>query len=224
MANFFLRITDIISANISDMIDRVEDPERMIKHIIAEMEENIGRARDGVLNAITSEKELALELKHHQEQVSEWRNKAENAIKANKEDLARKALIRKKEHERITQDLEKAWESAKTHTESLKSQLRLLENKLEEAKRKRSTLVARQRVAEAKQYMGTTTTYFEKGIKAHDKFERMEDKVRSMEARAEAIKELDEDRSELEREFDALEVETDVENELEELRKKVDNK
>jgi phage shock protein A len=221
MANFFLRITDVITANLNEMIDRVEDPERMIKQIILEMEYNIRKAREGVLDAMTSEKQLAKELEHHRKQVDEWLLKAEKAMRADKNDLAKKALARKQEHERIVVSLETAWESARNTSDNLKTQLRKLEDKLKEARRKRSTLTARQRVAEARQHMGTTIRCFEKGLDTSDKFARMEERVVEIEARTEAMMELDDDTSELEKEFEEMEIETDVDAEFEELRKKI---
>jgi phage shock protein A len=221
MTNIFVRITDIISANINDMIDRVEDPERMIKQIIREMEENIRRAKDGVIDAIASEKQLAKELEFHQKQAHEWGVKAEGALKADKEDLARKALARRKEHDNIAKDMEAAHDAARKTSENLKSQLRALENRLDEAKRKQSTLKARQRAAQARQDMGKTINLFQRGLDAQDKFARMEDRVLEIEARSEAIAELDDEKSDLEKEFDKLEIETDVEIELEELKKKM---
>lgn len=221
MTNIFVRITDIISANINDMIDRVEDPERMIKQIIREMEENIRRAKDGVIDAIASEKQLAKELEFHQKQAREWGLKAEGALKADKEDLARKALARRKEHDKIAKNMEAAHDAARKTSENLKSQLRALENRLDEAKRKQSTLKARQRAAQARQDMGKTINLFQRGLDAQDKFTRMEDRVLEIEARSEAIAELDDEKSDLEKEFDKLEIETDVEIELEELKKKM---
>lgn len=222
MANIFVRITDIISANINEMIDRVEDPELMIKQIIREMEENIRKARDGVLEAITSEKQLEKELNHHRKQVDEWKLKAETALRSGKEELARKALIRKKEHEKIVKDLEISWEAAHQTSKSLKAQLKTLENKLDEAKRKRTTLAARQRAAEAREYMGSTINYIQKGMRADEKFDRMEDKVLEIEARAEAVKELYDQEDDLEKEFDELEIDTDVESEFAELKKQIE--
>ena len=222
MANFFLRITDVISANVNDMIDRVEDPERMIKQIIREMEENIRRAKEGVLDAITSEKQLAKEVKHHRKQSKEWHFKAEKAMRLNNDELARKAIARKKEHDRILADLEKSWESARNTSANLKNQLRKLENKLAETRRKRSTLAARRRMAEARQHMGSTVRCFERGLDTDEKFIRIEEHIEEMEARTEALAELEDDSSELEKEFLDMEVDSDVEAEFEALRRKVD--
>jgi len=221
MASIFKRISDVLSANLNDLIDRVEDPERMIKQIIREMEENISKAKAGVIEAIASEKQLQKDLEQHRRQSAEWQQKAEEALQVNKEELARAALIRKKEHDNIIKALEPSWEAAKNTSERLKTQLHALEAKLEEARRKRSTLVARQRAAEARQHMDKTLANFQAGINAQANFARMEDKVAEMEARVEAAAELHGDASQLEKDFLAMEVEQEVENELAALKRKV---
>ncbi len=114
MATFFRRITEVISANIDDMIDRVEDPDRMIKRIIREMEDNARRAKEGVIDAIASEKQLALELKRRREDSDKWARKAEEALRAGNEELARAALARKKERDGVARELEASWERAKS--------------------------------------------------------------------------------------------------------------
>ena len=221
MPSIFKRLNDIISANINDLIDRVEDPERMIKQIIREMEDNINRAKDGVIDAIASEKQLQKDLEYQRRQSAEWQKRAEEALCVDKDELARTALMRKKEHDNIIKALEPSWESAKATSERLKTQLHALEAKLEEARRKRSTLVARQRAAEARQHMDTTVSHFQAGIDAQANFARMEDKVAAMEARVEAMDELQADTSRLEKDFLAMEVEQEVENELALLKKKI---
>lgn len=221
MASMFKRISDVISANLNDLIDRVEDPERMIKQIIREMEENISKAKAGVIEALASEKQLQKDLEQHRRQSAEWQQKAEEALLVNKEELARAALMRKKEHDNLIKALEPAWEAAQNTSERLKTQLHALEAKLEEARRKRSTLVARQRAAEARQHMDKTLANFQTGLDAQANFARMEDKVTEMEARAEAAAELSGDASQLEKDFLALEVEQEVEDELAALKKKV---
>jgi len=222
MANLFKRISDVISANLNDLIDRVEDPERMIKQIIREMEENINKAKQGVIEAITSEKQLQKEVEHHRAQSQEWLSKAELALQAEKEDLARAALTRKKEHDNIIRALEPSWEAAKNTSEQLKTQLRALEAKLEEARRKKAGLVARQRAAEARQHMSKTLNHFEASLDAQANFERMESRVAEMEARSQAMAELDSDTSELKKEFWAMELEQEVEDELAMLKKKME--
>lgn len=223
MASIFKRISDIISANINDLIDRVEDPERMIKQVINEMEENIGKAKEGVIEAIASEKHLKKELDDNRRQAEEWYRKAEEALVQGKEELARSALARKKEFDNICNALEPSWESARRTSEMLKTQLKALEAKLEEARRKRGTLVARQRAAEARQQMDRTLSHVQAGMEAQSMFNRMEDKVTEMEARTEAAAELYADASQLEKDFLEMETEKEVEEELANLRKKIED-
>jgi phage shock protein A len=221
MTHLFKRINDVISANINDLIDRVEDPERMIKQIIREMEENISKAREGVVDSIAGEKQLQKELESNQKQSAEWLAKAETALLNNNDELARSALARKKEHDNICKVLEPSWESAKNTSEKLKAQLKALEAKLEEAKRKRSSLVARQHAAEARQQMDKTLSNFEAGIKAQSKFQRMEDRVTEMEARTEAMEELRDDRTQLEKDFLDMEIHAEIDDELQKLKQKI---
>jgi phage shock protein A len=221
MTNIFKRINDVISANINDLIDRVEDPERMIKQIIREMEENIRQAKEGVIEAIASEKRLQKELQANRVQSEDWLKKAEDALRAGNEELARTALVRKKEYDTISKALEPSWQAAKNTSERLKTQLRALEAKLEEARRKRSTLVARQRAAEAHQQMDRTLSNYQAGLRAQANFARMEDKVAEMEAHTAALEELNDDASQLERDFLDMEIRAEVEQELEKLKKKI---
>lgn len=224
MSSIFKRINDIISANINDLIDRVEDPERMIKQIIREMEENIRQAKEGVIDAVASEKQLQMEVEGHRKQAQEWQGKAEAALHQGKEDLARAALARKKEHDRILASLEPAWEAAVNTSASLKAQLRALEAKLEEARRKKGTLVARQRAAQAREHMERVSDHFQAGLEAQKSFTRMEDKVAEIEARSAAISEVNRDAGSLDREIAAMEVDTEVEAELEALKSRLQPK
>jgi len=178
------------------------------------MEEHIQAAKEGVIEAIASEKQLEKQVEEQQRRTAEWLQKAEAAIAQDREDLARAALERKKEHERTLRSLEPAWQSAKETSAHLKQQLQRLEAKLEEAKLKRGTLVARQRAAEARQHMDRTAASFQAGYTSHTEFARMEDKVAEIESRAQAEAELSRDSSDLEREFMALEADSEVEAEL----------
>jgi phage shock protein A len=221
VANIFQRINDVITANISDLIDRVEDPEKMIKQIIREMEENIERAKDGVVEAVASEKLLRRDVEKHQKDAAEWHGKARNALQSGNEELARQALIRKNEHEKILASLNPALESAVSTSASLKSQLKALEAKLDEAKRKRSSLVARQRAAEARESMSKVGASLKGGLHNHAQFGRMEDKVAEMEARSQAIGEVYESDS-LEQEFEDMQSRQEVDAELAALKRELE--
>ncbi len=220
MANIFKRINDVITANISDLIDRVEDPEKMIKQIIREMEENIATAKEGVVDAVASEKTLRQDVERHRSESEQWGDKARVALKDGNEKLAREALLRKNEHVRILESLEPAMDSAISTSASLKAQLKALESKLEEAKRKRGSLVARQRAAEARQSMTKMGASFQEGLAAHADFTRMEDKVAEIEARSQAVAEVYETDG-VEQEFLDMEAQAAVDAELEALKQEL---
>ena len=221
MANLFKRISDVLTANLNDLVDRVEDPERMIKQLIREMEENVNSAREGVIDALASEKQLAKELDSQRRQAEDWYNRARRALETGNETLAREALLRKKEHDSIVANLQASWESARRTSERLKAQLRALETKLEEARLKKSSLVARQRAAQAREQMDKVTDRFQVGLDLNNSFGRMADKVGEMEARMEARAEVYGDYSPAEREFLQMEVDAEVEAELAVLKKEV---
>ncbi len=221
MANLFKRISDVIAANLNDLVDRVEDPERMIKQLIREMEENIASAREGVIDAVASEKQLAKELEHQRRQAEDWQQRARRAMEAGNETLAREALLRRKEHDGIVTNLEASWQSARRSSERLKTQLRALEAKPEEARLKKGSLVARQRAAQAREQMDQVNDRFQTGLNLNQSFGRMADKVGEMEARMEAREELYGDYSQVEREFLKLETDSELEAELAALRKQV---
>jgi phage shock protein A len=193
----------------------------MIKQLIREMEENINSAREGVIDALASEKHLAKELDNQRRQSDEWYNRARRAMENGNETLAREALLRKKEHDDLAGNLQGSWQSAKRTSERLKAQLRALEGKLEEARLKKGSLVARQRAAQAREQMDRVSDRFQTGLDLNHSFDRMSGKVDEMEARMEARAELYGEFSQVEREFLKLEADTEVETELAILRQEV---
>lgn len=217
----FKRIADIISANINDLLDKCEDPEKMIKQVILEMEEAIEEAKAGVAKAIASQKRLEADLAQNQRLVSEWQQKAELSVDKGDDNLARKALARKNEYVRIVQDLEPQVGNAAKAVETLKANLRAVEAKLGEARRKRDVLIARKRAAEASKQIQTGVSSMGKSAKAFGKFERMEEKLKQMEAEAQATAELSGERVELETEFQRLDEEELIDAELQALKKKL---
>jgi len=219
MASIFRRINDVINANINDLIDKVEDPERMIKQIIREMEDNIVHAKEGVIIAIASEKRLFRELEQSRQQCDAWQTKAETAMTHNNEALARSALLQKKEYEKIINRVEPMWASAARSSEQLKHQLKQLGNKLNDAKRKKGSLIARQRAAQTQAYMQDADTDFGEQLAAQDNFNRMEDKVLEMEARVQARSELDSLTNSDEDAYIEMAVESEIDAEMDALKR-----
>lgn len=216
--NIFRRMNDVINANINDLIDKVEDPERMIKQIIREMEDNIRQAKEGVIVAIASEKRLFRELEQNRTKCDEWQHKAEVAMMHNNEELARSALVQKKEYEKVISQIEPMWNSALNSSTQLKSQLKQLESKLQDAKRKKGSLIARQRAAQTQSYMQNTDSDFNSQLLAQDNFNRMEDKVLEMEARAQARSELDGLSQQPDEAYIEMEIESEIDAEMEALK------
>lgn len=222
--SFFSRVSDIINANVSDLLDRAEDPEKMVKMLIYEMEEQIGTAREGVAKAIAGEKKLEANLTKNRSEAQQWHSKAEAAIGRGDEELARKCLARKKEHERIAESLQPQWERARQTSDSLKSDLRRMEEKLDEAIRRRDSLVARQMAAEAQREVQSVAPSLNRVQRSFAKFDRMERRVEDMEAEAAAVAELSDMSSELDREVEKQQKDAEVEIELAALKMQVASK
>src|SRR4029077_5255796 len=97
----FQRFGDIISANLNDMVDRFEEPEKMLKQAVREMEAAISDAKRETARAMASEKLAAKELAESERQGREWGQRAEQAVRAGDDAMARKALTRKQEHDKV---------------------------------------------------------------------------------------------------------------------------
>lgn len=220
----FKRISDIISANFSDLVDEYEDPEKMLRQAIREMEEAIGTARPDVARAMANEKTISKELASNEAQVATWAARAGKAVEAGDDDLARKALGRKKEYDKIAAALRDQREAATEASQTLRRQLEAMQAKLKDAQRRLATLAARQKAAQVRAKVAQA----EAGIApeldqdAFDKFDRLARKVEMAEAEAEALSEL----ARSERDVDpsaevseSEEADLDIEAELIELKK-----
>ncbi|HLJ12502.1 MAG TPA: PspA/IM30 family protein [Planctomycetaceae bacterium] len=189
----FQRISDIISANLNEMTESFEDPERMLKQAIREMEQSISDATHETAKVLANEKLLAKELANNERQADDWQRKAEQAVESGDDNLARKALARKQEHQKLVTALQDQMHAAQDASRTLKHQLEGMQAKLAEAKRNLATLSARQRAADFKKKMHTNEAALETGAATDDafaKFERMREKVERAEAEADALAEL----------------------------------
>jgi phage shock protein A len=198
------RVGDLFNANINDILDRCEDPEKMIKLLVEEMDQHITKAREALGKALAGEKRLEADLKRQRAAAAEWQAKAESALAGSNDDAARKCLLRKKEHESSADAMTVQWDSARKTTEALKADFQRLQQKAEEARRKRDTLIARKMAAEAQQHMATLGPSTSRVQRSFSKFDQMERKIESLEAEAQAMAELsypaDELHEDLERE------------------------
>lgn len=214
--SIFRRLADIIKANINDLLSRAEDPEKMLNQMLIEMREQLAKAKRQVAVAIADEKKLRRQLDEQLAQVRLWEERAMAALQKGDEALAKRALARKKEHEKLAEEFRRQWEGQAQSVEQLKSALRNLQNKIEEAKRKKDLLIARQKRAEAQRAIQETLQGLS-DTSAFEVFARMEAKIEEMEARAEAAAEVGAELAAepLEAEFARLEAEgVDLDAEL----------
>ncbi|ETW95090.1 MAG: hypothetical protein ETSY1_32070 [Candidatus Entotheonella factor] len=224
MSNVFKRISEVLTTTtyVSHVPPSYHSPEAAAGQLIHELVCHIRTAREGVLNAIAGEKKLRKDLDAQRHQAAEWERRAENALRAGREESARIALGRKKEHDQIIAKLEPAWEAARRTSEQLKAQLRSLEAKLGHVRHQRSTFAARQRAAHASSQLERTLMHFRDGLDTDTALASMEDRLSEIEARSEALAELNDETSSVEREFQQVEVDTMIEDELTELKKRLD--
>ena len=104
--SIFSRLSDIIASNLNALLDRVENPEALLVQVIREMEEGLAAARRYAALAIAAERRIGRELEQNRAEAERWQNKAREALAAERDDLARRALIRKREHEDLVRGLE----------------------------------------------------------------------------------------------------------------------
>ena len=189
----FKRIGDIISANLNDMTEGFEDPEVMLKQAIREMEQSIADATTETAKVLANEKMLTRELQNNEQQSSDWQRRAVQAVAAGDDQLARKALSRKQEHQKLVIALQDQLNLAKSSSQTLRHQLEGMQAKMSEAKRNLATLSARKKAADFKKKMNSTSSIVEAGSaedSAFAKFDRLREKVERAEAEADAMAEL----------------------------------
>lgn len=214
----FDRISRVIKANINDLIDKAEDPEKMLNQLIEEMDEDLNEVKSAVASAIATLKQLEGKQRENQEQADKWQAKAELAVTKGEDDLAREALTRKKSFQSAADGFKTQAEEQRTRVEALKANLEGLEKKIVEARTKKDVLVARHRSAEADERIQKTLGKASNNA-ALSAFERMEQKVNENEAKAAAYAELNTDN--LEKKFEALEADNGVDDELAALKAKL---
>ena len=188
----FKRISDIVSANLNELTEGFEEPERMLKQAVREMEESIADVIQQTAKAIANEKMLSRELERNRAQVQQWEGRAVKAVESEDDDLARKALARKNEHQKVVEALEDQLESAQEASGMLKRQLAGMKAKLAEAKRNLHTLSARKRAADFRKKMDSQAAGASTEVddNAFAKFDRLKSRVEQAEAEAEAMAEL----------------------------------
>lgn len=211
----FRRCTDIISANLNDLVDRFEDPEKALRQAIREMESAVTSALNSAAKVIANERLLGKQLAEQHDKAEQWLGRARQAMRDQDEALARRALVRKSEHDRLIAALVDEQAAFEAASAKLRRQIDGMRARVAEANRKLATLIARKHAAEAQRSLAGLA----KDRAPHAEFARFDrlcQKAETAEAEAQAWAELNGADAEFEGWPDRFD--TQIEAELETLR------
>jgi len=217
------RIFNLFRATTSDLLDKAEDPEKMIKQMISDLEAQKKKAKEQMTEALALQKRLERDTEKEHQEAKKWEQKAILAVQNEKDDLAKEALTRKNEHLRRALDFEKQLEMHRNNADSLKESYQTMEDKIDEIKRKQGLLSVKQKQAEAQENIYKTIEGLGDTSGIMDTIERAEEKVENLQAVAEAYQEISmkNDQESLENKFKELEHKSpDMDMELLELKKR----
>lgn len=220
--SIFERVSDLVRANINDLIDRAENPEKMVKQIIIDMEDQLRKATQGLGTAMGSLNQVKNQLANAQAQSAQWESKAKACLEQGNEYLAKQALENKVKQDKMVAQYQEMCTSMEKQVNDIKSQLDVLKQKLEEARSKQAMLVARSQMADAKSQMARTLGNMD-SKSAFAKMDKMEKKIEQKEAQADAFSEVSGvQESDLDP-FEQMDKENSINAELERLKKEINN-
>jgi phage shock protein A len=211
------RVSTLVRANLNDLVDKAEDPEKMIKQVILDMQNQLLQVKTQVAIAIADQHLLEKKQKENEDKVAEWMRKAELAVDKKQDDLARAALLRVESYRDLSASFGQQVTDQKAQVENLKTALRQLDQKLTEANAKADLLLAQHRRARAIGKASDAKINVGNGSKAAA-FDRMKHKVVRAEAVSQAKAEIAVD--DVEDRLAALEKEDRIEQLLGELKAK----
>jgi phage shock protein A len=211
----FTRFRDIISSNINAILDKAEDPEKLIKLMIREMEDTLVEIKAACAGAMASSKKTQRQLDTLNDRIHYWEEKAALAVKKGRDDLAREALVEKRRHTRRIEGLENELSEHNVLIEQYQDDIRQLEDKLKSARDKQRMLVQRHIHAHRKKEAQEEIRRVDSSD-AMFKFDELESRIERMEAEADLVNFGKQ--SVLDAEFDSLAVDEEIEKELQALK------
>jgi len=212
----FSRMTDIINANLNSLLDKAEDPEKMIRLMIVEMEETLVEVRSSSARLLADEKTLQRRVSKLVRLASDWEDKAELALVKGRDDLAKAALLEKRKVEESIEFAQDELAQIEVSVSTLNEELSMLQAKLKDAKAKQKSLIRRHNTV-SKQHQVRQHLHRDTIDNAMQKFERYERRLDELEGEVES---MDLGKS-LADEINDLEVDDKINDELEALRQKL---
>lgn len=216
----FSRFTDIVNSNINNLLDKAEDPAKMVRLIIQEMEDTLVEVRSSSAKTLADKKELTRQVTRFENEAQQWQEKAELALSKDRDDLARAALMEKKKSTENSQSLVEELANIEEHISKLQSEISQLQEKLADAKARQKAIVMREKTVNSRLKVKQNIDS-NKVNDALSRFDRYERKIDDIEAQVESY---DLGRKSLADEIAELESNEKVDDELASLKAKMKKK
>ena len=185
----FQRISDILKSNINDLIDKAENPEKMVKQIIRDLQSDVQEATEAYGKALASQRMTQRQYENAVKQSADWESKAKAALASGNTELAKSALSNKVKTDAQVEQYSKMCEDITAQVNTIKMQVDSLKQKLDEAKSREAMLIARAQMADTKKNLAKTSGSLNTD-NSFEKFNRMEEKIARKEAEADAFAEI----------------------------------
>lgn len=210
----FQRLSDLLKSNINDLIDKAEDPEKMVKQIILDMQKELNKSTQALGKAVASERMTEKQYQNSQQISADWESKAKAALAAGNTELAKKALAKKVKADEDTASYKEMYETISKQTADIKEQVETLKSKLDEAKSRQAMLIARSQMADTQKNLAKSVGGFD-ASSSTEKFNRMEEKIIRKEAEADAFADISDSLNGVDKDnFDELQTNAKVDDEL----------
>jgi phage shock protein A len=181
----FSRFTDIVNSNINNLLDKAEDPAKMVRLIIQEMEDTLVEVRSSSAKTLADKKELTRQVTRFENEAQQWQEKAELALSKDRDDLARAALIEKKKSTESSRSLVQELVNVEEHIAKLQDEISQLQEKLADAKARQKAIIIREKTVSSRLKVKQNIDS-NKVNDALSRFDRYESKIDDIEAQVES--------------------------------------